>query len=81
MFSVSNMCFVYFVYFAYVMFLSAFVMFFMRTLQTREAVSLHSPTTSKYTLLHETLKYLIILKGVFAKNERGYRLNAMKKRF
>ena len=25
--------------------------------------------------------FLIILKGVFAKTERGYRLNAIKKRF
>ena len=27
------------------------------------------------------LEIVIILKGVFAKNERGYRLNAIKKRF
>ena len=26
-------------------------------------------------------RIMIILKGVFAKNERGYRLNAIKKRF
>ena len=26
-------------------------------------------------------KVKIFLKGVFAKNERGYRLNAIKKRF
>ena len=27
------------------------------------------------------LNKIILLKGVFAKNERGYRLNAIKKRF
>ena len=26
-------------------------------------------------------KVMLLLKGVFAKNERGYRLNAIKKRF
>ena len=26
-------------------------------------------------------KIIVLLKGVFAKNERGYRLNAIKKRF
>ena len=29
----------------------------------------------------DTSIVLVLLKGVFAKNERGYRLNAIKKRF
>ena len=29
----------------------------------------------------DLLYFKYILKGVFAKNERGYRLNAIKKRF
>ena len=29
----------------------------------------------------QLLDLVLILKGVFAKNERGYRLNAIKKRF
>ena len=37
----------------------------------------------KVTLkLHLNLQFEnILLKGVFAKNERGYRINAIKKRF
>ena len=31
--------------------------------------------------LDYVLSDLFVLKGVFAKNERGYRLNAIKKRF
>ena len=48
-----------FVYFAYVMFLSSFVMFFIRTLKTREAVSLHV----KIYLIARNIKKSYYIKG------------------
>ena len=35
----------------------------------------------KHTVEPHVLKFYVFLKGVFAKNERGYRLNAKNKRF
>ena len=44
-----------------------------------------SPVPARYYVLYKmifyTTKFQQLLKGVFAKNERGYRLNAIKKRF
>ena len=40
---------------------------------------MYRSTNLRYTSQYSTEK--MILKGVFAKNERGYRLNAIKKRF
>ena len=34
-----------------------------------------------YLMLKQNRENCVYLKGEFAKNERGYRLNAMKKRF
>jgi len=42
---------------------------------------LFPPIFKKPFYSQNVLHYLGVLKGVFAKNERGYRLNAIKKRF
>ena len=38
-------------------------------------------THSRIELFWKVFKYFCVLKGVFAKNKGGYRLNAIKKRF
>jgi len=43
---------------------------------------LKNPAASlKEAQLNPFFQFYLRLKGVFAKNERGYRLNAIKKRF
>ena len=48
---------------------------------TEGSIQLFSITGESILLYSITEGAIQLLKGVFAKNERGYRLNAIKKRF